>query len=174
VRASTGAVQDSLYERSAAEFGAALARLARGYEADTDKQRDLVQEIHLALWRSFRNFDERCSLRTWVYRVAHNTAISWVVRQKRSRRQSFVSLDDLAAIPGEPDIDRHLNLERLMRLIQRLKPLDRQIILLWLEGMDADEIGDLAGISAANAATKVHRIKALLARQFSTGVSHAE
>lgn len=169
MRASGGESRDELYERSAVEFGPALMRLARGYEADPDKQRDLVQEIHLALWRSFAVFDGRCSLRTWVYRVAHNTAISWTIRQKRTH--SFVSLDDAAPIPVDPDVDRRMALDRLTGLIHRLKPVDRQIILLWLEGMDAAEIGDLAGISAANAATKAHRIKALLARQFSTGVS---
>ena len=57
--------QDDLYERAAAEFGAALGRLARGYEADPEKRRDLLQEVHLALWRSFEGFNARCSLRTW-------------------------------------------------------------------------------------------------------------
>ncbi|MCC6585489.1 MAG: hypothetical protein IT168_02115 [Bryobacterales bacterium] len=55
--------QDDLYEQAAAEYGAALARLARGYEADPDKRRDLLQEIHLALWRSFAGFVALCSLR---------------------------------------------------------------------------------------------------------------
>ena len=37
--------KDDLYQQAASEYGAALARLARGYEADPDKQRDLLQEI---------------------------------------------------------------------------------------------------------------------------------
>jgi len=65
--------QDDLYERAAAEYGAALGRLARGHEAEPEKRRELLQEIHIALWRSFEAFEARCSLRTWVYRVAHNT-----------------------------------------------------------------------------------------------------
>src|SRR5581483_1978112 len=60
-----------------------MERLARAYEAEPGRRDDLVQEIHLALWRSFRGFDGRCSLRTWIYRVAHNTATSYVIRQKR-------------------------------------------------------------------------------------------
>lgn len=165
---------DQLYERASAEYGGPLARLARGYEYDPEKQRDLLQEIHLALWRSFQNFDHRCSLRTWVYRVAHNTAISWIVRQKRSRPQLLVSLEEARPIPVDPDADRRIALEKLADLIRGLKPVDRQVILLYLEGMDAAEIGELAGISSANVATKVHRIKNLLARQFASGVSHAE
>ncbi len=80
--------QEDLYHQAADSFGAALERLARAYEADPDKRRDLMQEIHLALWRSFDGFAGRCSLRTWVYRVAHNTAASHVIRQRRSRVQT--------------------------------------------------------------------------------------
>ena len=74
--------RDELYEEAAAEFGPAFERLARGYEADPEKCRDLLQEIHVALWRSFEKFDGRCYLRTWVYRVAHNRAVSHVRRNR--------------------------------------------------------------------------------------------
>jgi RNA polymerase sigma-70 factor (ECF subfamily) len=94
--------QDDLYQQAVSEYGAAMGRLTRGYEADPEKRRDLLQEIHLALWRSFEGFDARCSLRTWVYRVAHNTAITWVIRQKRNRSQMLVSLEELDAIPAPP------------------------------------------------------------------------
>lgn len=166
--------QHALYERAAAEYGPALARLARAYEADSEKRRDLVQEMHVALWRSFPKFDERCSLRTWVYRVAHNTAVSWVIQQRRSRPEMLVSLEEAQPVAIPPDADRGMALDRLTELIRRLKPLDREVILLYLEGMDAAGIGDVAGISAGNVATKIHRIKNLLARQFNAGVSHAE
>ena len=166
-------LQDELYQRTADGYGPALGRLARGYEADADKRRDLVQEIHLALWRSFEGFNERCSLRTWVYRVAHNTAITWVTRQKRSRPQMLVSLEELDAMPVPPDADRRLALDRLTQLVQRLEPRDREVILAYLEGMDAVEIGELTGLSARNAATKVHRIKNVLARYFNEGAGHA-
>lgn len=56
--------QDALYREAAATLGPALAR---SYEADADKRRDLVQEIHLALWKSFAGFNGDCSLRTWTY-----------------------------------------------------------------------------------------------------------
>lgn len=158
--------QDDLYQRAAAEYGPALGRLERGYKADPDKRRDLLQEIHLALWRSFERFDAHCSLRTWVYRVAHNTSISWITRQKRTRPQMLVSLEELDATPVPPDADRRVALDRLTQLIQRLKPLDREVILAYLEGVDAVAIGELTGLSARNAATKVHRIKNLLARSF--------
>jgi RNA polymerase sigma-70 factor, ECF subfamily len=76
--------QDQLYQDAAAIYGAALERLARAYEADPEMRRDLVQDIHIALWRSLEGFDGRCSLRTWVYRVAHNVGASHILRQRRT------------------------------------------------------------------------------------------
>jgi RNA polymerase sigma-70 factor, ECF subfamily len=73
--AATGKGATERYEEASAAYGAALERLARAYEADPDRRRDLLQEIHIALWRSLEGFDGRCSLRTWVYRVAHNTGV---------------------------------------------------------------------------------------------------
>ncbi len=164
---------DDRYELAVAEYGTALGRLARGYEADPEKRRDLLQEIHVALWRSLKGFDKRCSLRTWVYRVAHNTAASWVIRQRRERAE-MVSLEEIEEIPVPHDADRSIAVERLTRLIHRLKPMDRQVILAWLEGMDAAAIGEMTGLSGRNVATKVHRIKTLLARSFNEGERYVQ
>lgn len=84
---------DELYRQTTADFGPALGRLAGAYEADPDRRRDLLQEIHFALWRSFESFDGRCSLRTWIYRVAHNTAVSHVFRRRRAGNH-LVSLEE--------------------------------------------------------------------------------
>lgn len=172
------ATQHEIYEQAAAEYGDALARLAGGYEADPEKRRDLLQEIHLALWRSFGGFDERCSQRTWVYRVAHNAAISYVLRQKRARPQAMCSLEELEREPelrnSEAEAGRREQLARLTDLIHRLKPLDRQVILSYLEGLSAADIGEMTGLSAVNVATKIHRIKNILSRQFRKGERHAE
>ena len=170
--------QDNLYQEAAATYGAALDRLARAYEADPDKRRDLGQEIHLALWRSFAGWNEQCSLRTWVYRVAHNAATSHVMRQRRANTQPMVSLEELERLPDHSvdgsAADTRQALERLLGLIQSLKPLDRQVILSYLEGMDAASIGEITGLSSGNVATKVHRIKSVLARRFQEGGRHGE
>jgi RNA polymerase sigma-70 factor (ECF subfamily) len=136
--------QNDPYKRAPAEYATALDRLARGNDVDPDKRRDLLQEIHLALWRSFELFRADCSVRTWIYRVAHNTAISWVTRQKQDRSQMLVSLRKSRWFRSP----RRLALKRLTHLVQRLKPEDRKVILAYLEGMEAAEIGELIGISA--------------------------
>jgi RNA polymerase sigma-70 factor (ECF subfamily) len=167
--------QEALYDLAVAEHGAAVDRLARSYEADSDKREDLVQEIHLALWRSLASFDERCSLRTWVYRVAHNVAASHVIRQRRMSAR-LVGLDALALSASTSDTegatDRQLKIERLHALLRQLRPLDRQIMMLYLEECDAESIGEITGLSAGNIATKIGRIKNILKRSSQRGVTN--
>ena len=155
------------YEEAVAAFGPALGRLALAWEADSDLRRDLLQEIHIALWRSLEAFDGRCSLRTWVYRVAHNTASSHVSRQMRLKSREFVGLEELAEIADhQADQTEHRDqLDLLYTMIHQLKPLDRQVMLAYLEGLDAASTAEITGLSARNVATKIHRIKHVLARR---------
>jgi RNA polymerase sigma-70 factor (ECF subfamily) len=169
--------RDDRYHDAIDRFGPALERLARAYEADPDVRRDLIQDIHFAIWRSFATYDARCALRTWVYRVAHNAATTHVTRAFRRRRQAFVTIEDLPAEPPAQDppadesVARRRALDRLLSLIQRLEPIDRQVIVSYLEGMEAADIADVVGTSPGAVNTKVHRIKRLLARQFNEGAS---
>jgi len=165
-------VQDRLYQEAVGTYGAALERLARAYEADPEARRDLLQEIHVELWRSFAGFDQRCTVRTWIYRVAHNVGATHMLRQRRSRSRLLIGLDELENMPatsGENEADRNRALERLLDLIQKLKPLDQQVILSYLEGLDASAIADITGLSPGNVATKIHRIKNILTRRFHAG-----
>ena len=165
--------QDVLYKQTTEKYGEALDRLVRAYELDADKRRDLLQEIHLALWRSFEQFEARCSVRTWMYRVAHNTAASYVMRQRRSNSR-LLSLEDIdtmpeSAAPSGPDSDDRMALQRLLALIHQLRPPDRELMLLYLEDVDAATMGEIMGISAGNVRVQIHRIKAILARRFHAG-----
>jgi RNA polymerase sigma-70 factor (ECF subfamily) len=165
--------QDERYARAAATFGPALERLARAYEADADRRLDLLQDIHFALWRSFARYDGRCSERTWVYRVAHNVATSHVLTHKRSRK--LTTLDEIAARrdPAQADPEAATGdrqaLDRLTTLVQALAPPDRQIVVLYLEGLEAAAIGEVCGLSPGAVATKVHRLKAVLVQRFNQG-----
>lgn len=166
--------QDALYAEAVAAHGAAIRRLARGYEADPDRQQDLLQEMHLELWVSLGSFDRRCSLRTWVYRIAHNVGASHVVRSRRltSRLVDLEILEtQISPADAAPQADRQLSAAILLDLIRRLKPLDRQVILLYLEGETAGAIAEVTGISAVNAATKIHRIKRVLKQKYLAGAA---
>ena len=160
--------QDELYLRAIAEFGPALARLVSAYEPDADQRRDLLQDVHFALWRSFASFAGQCSLRTWIYRVAQNTAISAAA----PTQGRLVSLEELAEAPA-PDNPENavVNARALARW--RFDPAphspDDQVMLLYLEDIDAASIAEITGLSARAVATRIHRIKALLSRQFRQG-----
>lgn len=171
--ATAAPAQEALYLEAVQLYGPALIRLARGYEAEPERRKDLLQEIHVALWRSCAIFDQRCSLRTWVYRVAHITATKHIMAGRRVRLREMFTLDE---IPEPEDAhndgsthDREEALRQLLNLIQQLKPLDRQVILLYLEDFSADAIGEVVGLSAQNIATKIHRIKKLLAAMLDAG-----
>ena len=167
--------QDELYEEASKLYGPLLRRLACGYEADPDQRPDLLQDIHVELWRSLALYDRRCSLRTWVFRVANNVGASHVIRRRRvaERLVALETLDvDVASVNDGARADSAVLPAKLLKLIHQLKPLDRQIMLLYLEGEAAEQIGEITGFSASNVATKIHRIKRVLSRQFGEGASH--
>jgi DNA-directed RNA polymerase specialized sigma24 family protein len=89
---AVGTAQDECYLEATALYGPALERLARGYESDQSRRQDLLRDIHVALWRSLVIFDGRCSLRTWVYRVAHHTATKHIMANRRVRLHEMHTL----------------------------------------------------------------------------------
>lgn len=167
------ATQDHRYLNAAEEYAPALDRLARGYEADPDRRRDLLQEIHLALWRSMTRFDGRCSLRTWVYRVAHNAAASHIARNRRVNAMRLVSLEELAEVCSSEDQQEAFGnqqaIGRLTEMIRSLESPDRQVMLLYLEDVDAVAIGEVTGLSPGAVATRIHRIKTVISKRFREG-----
>jgi RNA polymerase sigma-70 factor (ECF subfamily) len=168
-------IQADQYALAIASFGPALQRLVRGFEADADQRRDLLQEIHVELWRSLDVFEEKCSLRTWVYRVAHNVYASHVLRSRRLNYAGSASLDDLADTPERDNPETIASEQQavawLHQTIQRLKPPDAQVMCLYLEDVGASEIAEIVGISPGAVATRIHRIKTILARMFQNGGS---
>jgi len=93
-----------------------------------------------------------------------------VLRARRRRTNMLVNLDDVEIADEVADagatIDETRALARLTQLIQRLKPIDREVIILHLEGLSRDEIADITGLAVSNVAIKIHRIKQVLTRAF--------
>ena len=160
--------QHQLYEAAGEQFAPAIARLARAMERDAEKARDLEQDIHCELFRSFARFEEQCALKTWVYRIAHNVAAEH--RLRASRRPTSLSLDAIEELAGPANTERDAAetdaIVRAHRLIRQLPTLDAQLMLLWLEGESARDIADVTGLSSQNVATRIHRLKALIAGHF--------
>lgn len=101
--------------------------------------------------------------------MAHHVAVSHIIRERRTF-SNLVSLEELEVLPDKADAqvaaNRQMDLNRLSALIQQLKPLDRQVIVSYLEAMDAASIAEITGLSPANVAMRIHRIKNILTKQF--------
>ena len=166
----TEAEQDQAFSDAIARFGGAIARMARGYEADAELRRDLEQDIQVALWQSLARFDGRCALSTWVWRVAHNRATSHIIARRRHSRRYWSNIEDIDLADTDPTpFDRATSdqaMALVLSIIDRLDPPDRQILLLYLEGVPATETGEITGVSPEVVATKIHRFKAMLTRRF--------
>jgi RNA polymerase sigma-70 factor (ECF subfamily) len=138
----------------------ALRRLAWSYARDAPE--DLLQDIALALWTALPRFRGDCSERTWVYRVAHNTAISVVTRQRRRTEREHggdaLSAPVSSSSPEREAIDAERR-ERLRTAVQELPLDDRQIVVLYLEGLSAAEIEAVTGVSAGAVATRLTRAR---------------
>jgi RNA polymerase sigma-70 factor, ECF subfamily len=140
-------------------YGPALRRLCGAYRRDPTERQDLLQEIALAVWTSLPHFRGQASERTWVYRIAHNVAITFSAGQKR-RDEMEQSFDPTAHDPATKD-----NSARLMLIdaIQQLKPIDQHLALLYLEGLSGSEISEITGLSPDNIGVRLNRLKQRLA-----------
>lgn len=161
--------QDARYTEAAAAHGPAMQRLARATEANPERRRDLLQDMHVALWRSLAGYDGRCSLSTWVYRVSHNVAASHVGRERR-RNTGAVALEAAGDVPDgrslAADLEQADALERLNAWIRRLRPADRQVMTLYLEDLSAADMAEITGLTPGAIATRISRLKSQLAKDF--------
>ena len=125
------------------------------FSKDEDEVNDLFQEVLVNLWKGFGSFEGRSDARTWVYRVSLNTCIS-DDRKKKRRKTVPLSMD--INLFEDRDADSR-QVQMLNKRISRLGAFDRAIILLWLENMSYEEIGQVVGITAKNVSVRLYRIK---------------
>ena len=125
------------------------------FSKDADEVNDLFQEVLINLWRGFASFMRESKVETWIWRISFNTCIS----QERKKKQT-------SRIPLEMNIDLYHDsdedskqIQMLYHRIHKLKPFDRAIVLLWLEGMPYDEIAAIVGITVKNVSVRLYRIK---------------
>ena len=160
------------FEEVLREHARALQRLTFGYEASPEHRRDLLQEILVALWRALPSFEGRSSLKTWVFRIAHNVSASHSLRERR-RPKSWRSLEDVgelaSSVDGEAAALSRIRVEALGNTVRALRPLDRQLVLLFLEGFAPGEIAEVTGLSDTNVTTKLSRLRAVLRKHVEEG-----
>ncbi len=137
-----------------------VLRIAATYARDEHDRADLAQEIAAQLWRAWPSFDpaQRCS--TWMYRIALNVAISFVrgsVRRQRHTVPFDEAVHDLA--DGRADMETQAQLRMLRRFVDTLEPLNRALLLLYLDDCSSREIAAVLGMSESNVTTRISRLK---------------
>lgn len=155
------------FETLLREHQGIVFKVASVYARHPEDRSDLAQEICVQLWRSFSRFDAtRAKFSTWMYRVALNVAISQV-RRMPHEKERFEPLERyLETIEGDPGmVEPDERLPALRRFIDALDPLNRALMLLYLEDRSYAEMADILGISETNVATKISRIKQILRNQ---------
>lgn len=142
-----------------------ILKVARAYCQDEEERKDLVQDIILQLWKSFPNYDETYALSTWTYRIAFNVSISYLrkvttrekIHRSYQRDTEFLQIDNTV-------LDEKL--QQLYRFIDLLKPINKAIMIMHLDGCSNKEIAGVMGISESNVSTKKQRIKDQLKNYF--------
>jgi RNA polymerase sigma factor (sigma-70 family) len=157
---------DDQFERILGEHGAAISRMAYGYEAVAGIREELVQEIALAIWQALPHFRGECSERTFVFRIAHNRGLTHVWR-RRPPQQSLEELEEIdEPVDPKPHPEEQLaqlnQRARLMSAVQSLPMTHRQMIVLMLEGFSYAEIGEVLGITENNVAVRLSRARKAL------------
>ena len=125
------------------------------FSKDSDEVNDLCQEVLINLWQGFASFEGKSTIDTWIWRVSFNTCIS---QERKKKRTSAIPLTMGIDLFNDKDDDTK-QVKMLYDRIHRLKPFDRAIVLLWLEGMPYDEIAAIVGITTKNVSVRLYRIK---------------
>jgi RNA polymerase sigma-70 factor (ECF subfamily) len=161
-------MQNALYMNPdlGAEFAALLEqhrrlvlKVAHTYAGRADVE-DLAQEIAAQLWRAFPGYDRARRFSTWMYRIALNVAISWL-RSEGSRRRRSIPYDheqhEPTAEVANEDADEGRRV--LHGFMDALDPLNRAVLLLYLEEHSYAEMSEILGVSETNLTTKINRLK---------------
>lgn len=142
------------FERLVAEYKSTIYSVCYMFADDKMQADDLFQEVLINLWTGFSKFRGESSLRSWVYRVSMNTCISY----RRKKRVDTVPIDIAPEIiDGTSSGSNQANM--LHQRIMKLEPLDKAIVLLWLENLPYEEIAAIVGTTARNIGVRLVRIK---------------
>ncbi|MBN2615607.1 MAG: sigma-70 family RNA polymerase sigma factor [Bacteroidales bacterium] len=143
-----------------------LYKVVNSYCSDVHEQEDLIQEIIFHILKGYRKFDHKVKVTTWMYKVAFNVSISHY-RKVKSRQKYIVPMPEkLVSITDTEPVETDENIHRLRAFIQSFDPLNKALVILYLDGNSHAEIARVLGISVSNVGTKINRIKQQLRKKF--------
>lgn len=130
-----------------------IRRICFGFSTSTEEMKDFHQDVMLNIWQALPKFRGDSSLKTWIYRIALNTCVS-TVRSERKKK----SVNNLPDVLDENEERKKMIME-LHDMISYLGPVDKSIILLWLEEFSYEEISLIIGLPRNTIATRIRRAK---------------
>lgn len=134
-----------------------IHKISRMYTDTPEDREDLYQEMVLQLWRSYAAFDGQSKFSTWMYRVAVNTAITFLKKEKRRQHPATDILPDIRTDP--PDMDAGSRLAFFYQAVRQLSPVEKALIFYFMEGLSHREIAAQLGITEVNTRVKLNRTK---------------
>jgi len=149
-------IKEQEFSRMVREHKSTIYTVCYMFSNDEDEVSDLFQEVLINLWKGFESFRHESKLSTWIYRVAMNTCIS--ADRKKRKQGTKVPLSMNINLYNDEDHETK-QVRQLHERIQRLDLVDRALVMMWLEGMNYEEIADVVGISVKNVGVKLVRIK---------------
>ena len=148
-------VLEQQFAQTVKEHKSTIYTVCYMFSKDADEVNDLFQEVLVNIWKGFDGFEHRSDIKTWIYRVALNTCIS-IDRKKKRAATARVSMDINLFEDRDEDTKQ---VDMLHKRISKLQPFDRAIVLLWLENLPYEEIGQIVGISTKNVSVRLFRIR---------------
>jgi len=147
------------FEKDIRENELLIHKVCRMYAYTNDDRKDLFQEIVIQLWKAYPKFNGEAKFSTWLYRVALNTAITGLRKQR-----NFITSYEPASLNVNISDDNYSEtgeerLQQLHKAIEQLSQVEKAIVMLYMEDKQYDEMEDILGISQGNLRVKMNRIK---------------
>lgn len=149
--------QEERFTKLVREYKNTVYTVCMMFAESPDETDDLVQEALINLWRGFKTADDVC--KSWVWRVTMNSCITIDRKKKRKSSSECPLTADMESVMNSDETNRNANVRLLYDRIHQLNPFDRAIVMLWLDGMPYDEIGEIIGITTKNVSVRLIRIK---------------
>jgi RNA polymerase sigma-70 factor, ECF subfamily len=153
------------------KYKALIFKIVRAYGNTPMDQDDLFQEITIQVWRSIPSFRQESAVSTWIYRIALNTAISWV-RKEQKYRAANGPMENIPDVLTRHHLPGDEQLTWLYKAIHALDEIDRSVALLLLDGFSYKEMAAILGVTVSNVGVKINRIKKQLIVQSKKNSEH--
>ena len=137
------------------EYGNLISRICRSFAKDSADFEDLKQDTYVNIWNGINSFRGESDIKTWIYRITLNTCVS--TYRKISKRQLFSKLDESHILHAPKD--KYESIQYINALLSLLPTDAHAIMVMWLDGLEYEEIAKIMGMNRNTVATKIKRAK---------------